>query len=148
VHIDIKWVAGMKTILACTKCKEAFYPTIYDSYPVYDLNGESKSFIEKDNDDKAQFLDLHKDHRITQLQVVDDSFCSQYSYCDIVREDYFISTTYTLSRWRKNINEPLRYQIIDAHIEFGKPVIQVQSDELKRQMLAEPSKLKLNERKS
>jgi len=141
----------LKTILVCMKCKEAFYPTIYDLYPAYGFDEESKSFIEKYNNDEARFRAIHKDHKITQLQVINDSFYSQYPYWEPVREDYFMATdgssNYILKRWRKNINKPLRYQIIDAYIEFEKPDIQVQSDKLKEQMIADSNKLGLTERK-
>jgi len=141
----------MKTVLVCMKCKEAFYPTVYDSYPVYDFDEESKSFIERDNNDEAQFRDLHKDHKISQLQVVEGSFRSQYPYWEPLREDYFMVTdgskNYTLKKWRKNVNEPMKYQIIDDCIESEEPFIQVQSDELKKQMIADSSKLKLDDHK-
>jgi len=136
------------TILRCQQCNELFCPTHYDSYPTYDFDEESKSVREIEMDDQNVFRTAHEGHKISELHVINGSFCSHHAYWEPVREDYVLATddsqTYTIRRWRKDIDEPLRYQIVNLQIEFGKPYFQVQSSELKKQMIADANTLKLD----
>jgi hypothetical protein len=77
-------------------------------------------------------------------------FFSKYPLWEPIREDYIITTDgnkeYVVKRWRKDIIKPLRYQILDATINFSGPVFQIQTYELKSQMLFEADRLMFDEK--
>lgn len=138
-------------ILGCLDCNKVFYPSNHDSCPAYEFDDESNSFEEKEMDDEKSFLYKHESHKIIELYEVEDSLCSHYPYWEPIREDYMLFTDgnnyYTVKRWRKNINEPLNYEIVDYYIKFSEPVLQVQSKDLRRQMLTDIKRLKLDKNK-
>ena len=138
-------------ILGCLDCNKLFCQTSYDSYPVYEFDAQSKSFQEKETDDKESFIKAHESHKIVELYAIKDSLCSHYPYWEPIREDYMLFTDgnnyYTVKRWRKDINEPLNYEIVNYKIQFTEPVLQVQSKDLRRQMLADIKRLKLDRNK-
>ncbi len=138
-------------ILGCLDCNKLFCQTNYDSYPAYEFDAESKSFKEKEMDDEKSFRKDHESHRIIELHEIKDSLCSHYPYWEPIREDYMLFTdgkkNYTVRRWRKDINEPLKYEIVNCMIEFSKPTLQAQSEDLRRQMLADIKRLKLDRNK-
>ena len=137
-------------IFRCEDCNELFRPTGYDSQPAFYFNRKSGSVEEIEMDDLRDFKMAHDGHKVVKLRIIDGSFCSHRAQKEPVREDYFQATdgiqTYTVRRWRKDINEPLRYEVADdVRIEVDKPIPQVQSEELKKQMIADARKLKLDE---
>lgn len=138
-------------ILGCLDCNKLFCQTDYDSYPAYEFDAESKSFKEIEMDDEKSFRNDHKSHKIVELYPVKDSLFSHYAYWEPMREDYMLFTdgskNYTVRRWRKNINEPLNYEIVKHKIEITEPTLRVQSKDLKRQMLADIKRLKLDKNK-
>lgn len=133
-------------ILRCLQCNELFCPTRYDSYPSYNLNGDNDTLKEIKHDDLGNFKNSHNGHKIEELQVIDGSFCSHYEYWEPVREDYLQVTDgseiYTVRRWRKYINEPLKYQIVNFNIIISEPILEVQSDDLEKQMIADADRFK------
>ncbi|MDQ1328046.1 MAG: hypothetical protein QG641_1331 [Candidatus Poribacteria bacterium] len=126
-------------ILRCLQCNELFCPTRYDSYPSYDFK-DNNILKEIKHNDLGDFKNSHNGHKIEKLQVVNGSFFSHYAYWEPVREDYLQITDgseiYTVRRWRKYINEPLRYQIVNFDIIFSEPILEVQSTDLEKQMIA------------
>ncbi len=139
-------------ILGCLDCNKLFCPTSYDSYPAYEFDAESNSFKEKEMEDEKSFFHDHESHKIVELHAVRDSLCSHYPYWEPIREDYMLFTDdrnnyYTIRRWRKDINEPLNYEIVNYKIQLTEPTLQVQSKDLKRQMLADTRRLKLDKNK-
>lgn len=128
-------------LLRCTTCNELFYPTRYDKYPSYSFNESDKSFRENENNDLYVFNVEHKDHNISELRIVENSFCSNYAYWKVIREDYLRAEddlkTYTIRRWRNTIDEPLKYEIINYDIVYGKTKLEMQYIDIKRQMIAD-----------
>jgi hypothetical protein len=133
-------------ILRCFQCNELFCPTRYDSYPSYNFNGDNYIFKEIKHDDIGEFKNSHSGHRVEELQVINGSFCSHYEYWEPIREDYLKITDnseiYTVRRWRKYINEPLKYQIVNFDIIYSKPILEIQSDDLEKQMIADADRFK------
>jgi hypothetical protein len=133
-------------ILRCLQCNELFCPTRYDSYPSYEFNGDSYIFKETKHDDIGDFKNSHSGHKIEELHVIKGSFCSHYEYWEPIREDYLKVTDnieiYTVRRWRKYINEPLNYQIVNFDIIYSEPILETQSDDLEKQMIADANKFK------
>jgi len=131
-------------ILRCLQCNELFCPTRYDNYPSYDFDKKTGALKEIKRNDLRDFKISHKGHRIEELQVINGSFYSNYAYWEPVREDYIQVTNgskvYTVRRWRKYINEPLKYQIVNFDVVFGKPILEVQSTDLEKQMRADAAK--------
>jgi len=126
-------------IIRCLQCNELFCPTEYDTFPSYSYDRETDDFIEIECDDLTEFKDAHRNHDTVKLYVVEGSFCSQYAYWEPIREDYFLASDgteiYTIRRYRTHINRPLKYQIVDFEIVFGKPIVKVQEADLKAQMI-------------
>lgn len=138
-------------ILRCIQCNELFRPTGYDLEPAFHFHETSGLIIEREMDDLGDFIMEHEGHEIAELHIIGGSLCSRYAYWEPIREDYLQVTDgtdiYTVKRWRNDINEPMRYEIISARIKIGKPILQVQSVELRRQMIADAYMLKLDEGK-
>ena len=143
--------AGNSVILRCLQCNELFRPTEYDSKPAFHFDEESGLIMETEMDDLRDFMKEHEGHDIAELQMIQGSFCSHYAYWEPIREDYLQVTdgarVYTIKRWRNDINDPLKYEIINARIEYRKPILRVQSVELMKQMIADAHMLKLDEEK-
>jgi len=145
---DIKEVRN-GAILRCLHCNELFRPTEYDSKPAFHFDDESGLIMETEMDDLRAFMKEHEGHKIVELHMIDGSLCSHYAYWEPIREDYLQVTdgvrVYTIKRWRSDINDPLKYEIINARIELRKPILRVQSVELMKQMIADARMLKLDE---
>lgn len=128
-------------LLRCATCNELFCPTSYDKHPSYKYNNSDGSFREIENNDLDSFNMEHKNHVINELKIIKDSFCSNYAYWKVIREDYLKAEddfkTYTIKRWRNAIDEPLKYEIINCDIIYGKPKLEIQFLDIKRQMIAD-----------
>jgi len=128
-------------IFRCLQCNEIFCPTRYDTYPSYDIDVGNGTLKEVKRDDFSDFKITHKGHKIEELQVIKGSFCSHYAYWEPVREDYLQVTdgfeVYTIRRWRKHISEPLKYQIVNFDIILGNPILEIQSSDIEKQMMAD-----------
>jgi len=132
-------------ILRCLQCNELFYPTPYDFYPSYEF--EDKDILKEiKHNDLGDFKNYHNGHKIEELQVVNGSFFSHYAYWEPVREDYLQITDgsefYTVRRWRKYISEPLRYQIVNFDIICSEPILEIQSIDLEKQMIADADRFR------
>lgn len=126
-------------VLRCLQCNELFCPTQFDTYPSYSYDQEAGEFIEIERDDLGEFKNNHSGHNIVKLHIIEGSFCSQYAYWDPIREDYFLASSgkeiYTIRRYRKSINKPFKYEIIDMELVFGKPIVKIQEADLRDQMI-------------
>lgn len=126
-------------VLRCLQCNKLFCPTQFDNYPSYHYDQESDEFIEIECDDLSEFKDNHEGHNIVELHIIEGSFCSQYAYRDPIREDYLLASDgneiYTIRRYRRNINEPFKYQIVNMELVFGKPFVKIQEADLRDQMI-------------
>ena len=138
-------------ILICRQCNELFCPTRYDTAPSYSFDQETDEIVSVECDDLHDFRDIHRDHDVVEFHVIDGSFCSHYAYWEPIREDYFLASdgteTYTIRRYRRYINEPLKYQIVDFEIVFEKPILKVQEKDLKKQMSIDSTKYNFNKDK-
>ncbi len=135
----------MENIISrCLQCDEIFCPTQYDTFPSYSYDQDSGEFTEIECDDLSKFKDVHRNHSIIKLYVIEGSFCSQYDYWKPIREDYFSASDgneiYTIRRYRKNINESFKYQIVDFEIVFEKPIVKIQEADLRDQMIIDFAK--------
>lgn len=135
-------------ILRCLQCNELFCPTGYDTSPSYYFDEETSEVVSVECNDLHDFKDVHKDHDVAELRVIDGSFCSHYAYWEPIREDYFLASdrteTYTIRRYRRYIDEPIKYQIVDFEIVFEKPIIKVQMKDLRKQMTVDSTKYNFN----
>ncbi|MGB9595570.1 MAG: hypothetical protein ACPL7B_04740 [Candidatus Poribacteria bacterium] len=138
-------------ILRCLQCNELFCPTQFDTYPSYNYDQESGEFTEMECDDLCEFKDAHRNHNIVKLHIIEGSFCSQYAYWNPIREDYFLASDgneiYTIRRYRKSINKPFRYQIVDLELVFGKPNARIQEADLRDQMIIDSARYGFNKEK-
>ena len=141
----------MNTILRCIQCNELFRPTEYDSHPSFVFNEANQSFEEIETDDWKDFMSKHKGHNIMELYIMKGPFYSHNAYWELVREDYFETTDgtsiFTIKRWRTDINQPFKYEIVPGRIQISEPIFQAQSVDLKKQMLFDCDTLLLSEPK-
>lgn len=139
----------MNTILRCLQCNELFRPTEYDSHPSFLFDEANQSFEEIEMDDWKDFMSRHKGHSIIELYIMKGPFCSHDDYWELIREDYFEATdgasVFTIKRWRADISQPFKYEIVLGRIQIGELIFQAQSVDLKKQMLADVDTLLLSE---
>jgi hypothetical protein len=135
-------------LLKCLDCGEVFCPTNYDKYPSFSYDESDISIQERD--DLIDFNLTHKDHTIVELKILEDSYCSVYPFLEPIREDFLKATDgediFTIKRWRDNINQPLKYEIIDFEIVYNEPQLDIQSKDIKRQMLYDSDIYKFDEK--
>ncbi len=128
-------------ILRCSECGELFCPTRYDKYPSYIFDQSDGLFHEEKVDELNVFTSAHGNHSIEELEIVDGSFCSNYPYWEPIRADYIKvedgTDVFTVKRWRGNINEPLRYEVVNLDLIIGKPILSIQAESIKKQMIAD-----------
>ncbi|HIC91237.1 MAG TPA: hypothetical protein EYP21_04085 [Syntrophaceae bacterium] len=128
-------------ILRCIQCNELVNNTEYDSMPEYYYHEEGKNFVERPRDDRKTFELRHNGHQIEELTVVDGSFISQWPYLEPVKEGYFQVTNgkerFLVRKWRESIDNPISYQLIDGYIEITNTQLEVQRQDIRRQMRAE-----------
>jgi len=139
----------MNTILKCAQCNDLFRPTEYDSSPSFAFDEVNQTFEEIETDDWKDFISEHDGHRIMELHVMDNPFCSHNAHWELIREDYFQATDgisiFTIKRWRNDINQPFKYEIVPGRISISKPIFQTESVDIKKQMLADVDTYPLSE---
>jgi len=128
-------------MLRCIQCNELINKSEYDSVPEYYYDEERKNFVERPRDDGKDFELRHIGHQIEELTVVDGSFVSPWPYVEPVKESYFYVTngkeSFLVRKWRDSIENPVSYQLIDGYIEITDAHIEIQRQDIRKQIRAE-----------
>jgi len=133
----------MNQLIRCINCDEIFLKTPFDQWPEYEsgLIRSPESFKTIERDDFQDFLKNHRGHRIEKLKVLEDSFISEKDYLEPVKTSYFKATNgkenFVVKKFRERIGEPLRYQLIHGDYSLRCVGIQIQSEEIEKQLKAE-----------
>ena len=134
----------MNRFLRCIDCDEGFMKTPFDRCPEYasrpNRPSEPVQVIEKD--DFQEFLTIHHGHQLENLEVIENSFVSEKDYAEPVKTSYFRATNhrkekFVIKRVREKIGEKVRYQVIPGDYFLECTGIEVQSEEITRQLKVE-----------
>jgi len=134
----------MKQFLRCIDCGEGFMKTPFDQCPEYEYDpnhpSEPAQVIEKD--DFKEFLTTHHGHRLENLEVTENSFASDKNYQEPVKTSYFRATNdkkekFLIKRFREKIEEKVRYQVIPGDYFLECTGVEVQSEEITKQLKME-----------
>jgi len=133
----------MNQLIRCINCGEVFLKTSFDQWPEYE--SDPRSFPEPlrviKRDDFKDFLKNHRGHRLEDLSILEDSFISEKPYIEPVKTSYFRVTNgkeqFVVKKFREDIHEPLRYQLISGDYSLKLLGLEVQSGEILKQWKAE-----------
>lgn len=133
----------MNQLIRCITCNELFVKTPFDQSLEYEsLSGEStEPYPETENDDFEDFLNHHSNHSMEQLEVIEDSFVSEKPYWEPTKVSYFKATNgkenFVIKRFRKRIDEPLSYQLIEGDYSLKLVRLEIQEEEILKQLKRE-----------
>ena len=133
----------MNQLIRCISCDAIFLKTPFDQWQEYEsgLNDSPESLKTIERDDFQDFLRNHRGHRLEKLRVLEDSFVSEKDYLEPVKTSYFKATNgkenFVVKKFREKIDEPLRYQLIHGDYSLRCVRIEIQSEEIEKQLKAE-----------
>ena len=134
----------MNRFVHCTHCDEGFMETPFDQCPEYEFDPAhpSELFRSKERNDFQEFLKNHRGHRLEYLKIVEGSFVSEKAYIEPVKISYFRATNkkqekFVVKRSREKIGEPVKYQVIPGDYFLEYLGVEIQSEEIARQLDAE-----------
>lgn len=129
----------MSQLIRCINCDEVFFKTPFDQAPEYEKNilNSEEPFRVIQKDDLKDFLKNHQGHRLENLTVFKDSYISEKPYLDPLKISYFKATNgkelFLIKRWRDDIHQPLRYQLIYGDYELKLIRIETQDEAILKQ---------------
>jgi hypothetical protein len=141
----------MEQIIRCVNCDQIFHHTSFDQLPEYVSSPtSSEPFQEKERDDYRDFLKSHRGHRLEDLKIIEDSFVSENPYLEPIKVSYFKATNgkerFVIRKFRKDIHDPLTYDLIYGDVTLKCVKIEAQTREIKKQMEMELAGLGLSEK--
>jgi len=130
----------MNQLIHCVNCEEIFMRTPFDQCPEYEFDSarpfESIRSIERD--DFQDFLIHHHGHQLENLKIIEDSFVSERDYLEPVKISYFKATngkeTFVVKKFRERIDEPLKYELIDGDYSLKCIRVEIQTEEIVKQL--------------
>jgi hypothetical protein len=117
--------------------------TPFDQYPEYpfDSGRSFETFRTIETDDYQEFLTHHQGHQLENLEIIDDSFVSEKAYSEPIKTSFFKATNgkekFVIKKFRKKIDEPLKYLLIRGDYSLKCAAIKVQSGEISKQLKRE-----------
>jgi hypothetical protein len=130
----------MDPFIHCITCDTVFHKTPYDQMPEHEWEGKDSPDRVRtiERDDYEDFLQNHHGHRLEDLQVLEGSFMGTGDYREPVRTSYWKATNgkerFVIKGSRKDIREPLRYQLIRGDYQVKCISLEIQSREITRQL--------------
>jgi len=128
-------------LLRCIECNEIISITEHDSSPEYHYDEKGDRFIELAKNDREPFITKHKNHKIEELRVNRASYISDRPYSEPLKAAYFEATNgredFVIKKWREKIESPLRYELIKGYIEITDIKLDVQGENIRKQIQAE-----------
>lgn len=138
----------MNQFIHCINCDEVFLKTPFDQSPEYEYVSNGFQRIEKN--DFQDFLKNHRGHHLEDLEILEDSFISEKPYSEPVKISYIKVTNgkekFVVKKFRKEISEPLTYQLIHGDYSLRLLRIEIQSEEIAKQLRTEFKKTPLTEK--
>lgn len=134
----------MFNLYHCKSCNEVFASTPFDKYPEYQDLSEEGVLMEKPLDDSDILMVKHKGHDLEELKPIPGTTISERDYCEPVKEVYFEATNgrkkFVIKKWRKNVNEPMEYELIHGYLKIIVCSCEVREKEIKKEWLRVMSK--------
>jgi hypothetical protein len=134
----------MNRFLRCIDCGEGFLKTPFDQCPEYeyDPNPPCEPVQVIKRDDLQEFLTTHHGHRLEDLEIIENSFVSEKDYLEPVKPSYFRATNnkkekFVIERVREKIGEKVRYRVIPGDYFLERTGVEVQSEEITKQLKRE-----------
>lgn len=131
----------MNRFLRCIDCDEGFMRTPFNRLPEYEYDPAHPSGPVQvtEKNDLREFLISHRGHRLEYLKIIEDSFVSEKGYLEPVKASYFKATNksnekFVIKRFRETIEEKHRYQIIPGDYFLECVGVEVQSEEITKQL--------------
>jgi hypothetical protein len=130
----------MDPFIHCITCDAVFHKTPYDQMPEHEWGGKDSPDRVRtvERDDYKDFLQDHQGHRLEELQVLEGSFMGTGDYREPVKTSYWKATNgkerFVIKGSRKDIHEPLRYQLIRGDYQVKCISLEIQSREITRQL--------------
>lgn len=133
----------MNQLIHCKNCNDIFMKTPFDQYPEYEWDPDRfpENFRSNERDDLQDFLIHHHGHQLENLKVLEDSFVSEKAYSEPVKTSYFKATNgkenFVIKKFRENIDEPLKYQVVSGDFSLKCTAIEIQWEEIFKQLKRE-----------
>ncbi len=133
----------MNQLIRCIPCNEIFAKTPYDQWPEYEYLSSSapESYRTIEKEDFQDFLKHHRDHPMENLEILRESFVSEKPYFEPTKVSYFKATngkeSFVIKRFRKKIDEPLSYQLIQGDYSLKLLRLEIQPEEIIKQLKRE-----------
>ena len=134
---------SVNQVIRCTSCNEVCMKTPYDQWTEVETSrdGSLATVRETQRDDYRDFLSIHRAHRLEALRIVEDSYVSERPYTEPVKESYFKATNgrevFVIKKFRTEIQEPLRYQLVKGDFELRCKSVDIQSAAIQKQLQKE-----------
>ena len=130
----------MYPFIHCVTCNAVFHKTPYDQVPEHEWGVEDSPDLARtvEKDDYQNFLQDHRGHRLEELQVVEGSFMGTGDYREPVKTSYWKATNgkerFVIKGSRQSIRDPLRYQLIRGDYQVKCISLEIQSQEITKQL--------------
>jgi hypothetical protein len=117
--------------------------TPFDQHPEYPFDSDRsfETFRTIETDDYREFLTHHQGHQLENLEIIEDSFVSEKAYSEPIKTSFFKATNgkekFVIKKFRKKIDEPLKYLLIRGDYSLKCASIKVQSGEISKQLQRE-----------
>jgi hypothetical protein len=112
----------------------------FDKYPEYGFGPgrPPENFQSIERDDFKDFLSHHQDHQLESLKIIEDSFVSEKAYSEPINTSFFRATNgkekLVIKKYRKRIDEPLKYELVPGDYCLKCIGVEVQSEEILKQL--------------
>jgi hypothetical protein len=128
----------MGTLIHCIDCNKVIHVTEWDFCTQYQWQeGEIK---EQEGNDRKAFEQRHKNHRTEEL-IPFTPFISDKPYAEPLKISYLEASNgkqrFVIKRWRRTINDPCEYEVIDGRLEITHGKVRVQTEAIKKQFRTE-----------
>jgi hypothetical protein len=128
----------MGKLIHCIDCNKVIHMTEWDLCPHYEWHeGEIK---EQEGNDRKAFEQRHKSHRTEKLIPL-TSPISDKPYGEPLKTSYFEASNgkrrFVIKRWRRTIDDPCDYEIINGKLEITQGKLYVQTKAIKKQFRME-----------
>jgi hypothetical protein len=123
----------------CKDCNEVFAFTVFDHSPQYQYLPEKGLYREENLDERAALTAKHDGHHLEKLRFIKGTMISERDYREPVKEVYFEATNgrkrFVIKKWRKNVNEPMEYELIHGSLKIIVYSCEVREGEIKKEWL-------------
>jgi hypothetical protein len=122
--------------ICCRNCNEVHHVTPFDKAPEYIWDdGEAK---EIPRDDWRDFMHRHAGHRLEALRSVAENCVVSGEAADPMKVDYIEVTNghdlFLIRSHRKNIEEPLSFELVQGRLTPAGVSVEVQENELRKEL--------------